>query len=143
MDSANTIQAYAGRPFAFLLLKTHPDCGRFTHQIRFRHKAPVTAVRRIIAVVTHHEVMARRYNPACQLLARLTIVHTHLILRDWHGEDTVRHVTQRLFALNQTNTVIFGFAFRYTEESAARFAAVVTGKGLHKVTWLNVRVSNW
>ncbi len=138
MDSADTIQAYTGRPFAFLLLKTHPDGGGFTDQIRFRHKAPVTAVRRVIAVVTHHEVMSWRYNPARQLLARLAIVHTQLILRDWHGEDSVRHIAQRLFALNQTDAVLFGFTFRNLEEPAGRFAAVTTGKGLHKVTWLNV-----
>ncbi len=66
MDPANTIQAYPGRPFAFLFLKTHPDCGCFTHQIRFRHKAPVTAVRGVIAVIAHHEVLSRRYDPGGQ-----------------------------------------------------------------------------
>lgn len=111
MDPADTIQANAGRPFAFLLLKTHPDSGRFTYQIRFRHKAPVTAVRGIIAVITHHEVVSRWYDPTGQLLARLPVVHPHLILRDWHGEDTVGHITQRLFTFNQANTVLFGLAF--------------------------------
>lgn len=82
--------------------------------------------------------MSRRYNPARQLLTRLLIIHTHLILRDWHREDTVSHITQRLFALDQTNTVLFSFAFWRTEEPAARFTAVTTGKGLHKITRLNV-----
>ena len=140
MNSANTIQANAGRPLAFLLLETHPDSGCFTDQIRFRHKAPVTAVRRVIAVVTHHEVVSRRHNPGRQLLAWLLVVHCQLVLCDWHGQNAVSDIAQRLFAFNQTNTVLFGFTFWHLEESAGRFTAITAGEGLHKITWLNVGV---
>jgi hypothetical protein len=78
MDATDATQAHTGRPFTFLFLETHPDCRGFTYQIGFRYKAPVTAVRGVIPVITHHEVLARRHNPGSQLLAGLLEIHPQL-----------------------------------------------------------------
>ena len=76
-------------------------------------------------------------------MAWLLVVHCQLILCDGHGQNAVSNIAQRLFAFNQTNAILFGFTFWHLEESAGRFTAVTAGEGLHKISWLNVRVSDW
>ncbi|SRN47895.1 Uncharacterised protein [Shigella flexneri] len=107
-----------------MLIEAHPDSRGPTDQIRFRHKAPVTAVRAVVAVVAHHEVLSRRNNPGCQLLPWLLVIHPHLVLRNRHCQNSVRHITQCLFTLGKTNSIFFGFVFRHFKESAGRFPTI-------------------
>lgn len=71
---------------------------------------------------------------------QLTVIHPHLILRNRHGQNAVRNLTQRFFTLRKANTVLFRFVQRNFKEAAGRFTAVTTSKGLYKITWLNIRV---
>src|SRR5450830_2046521 len=49
------------RPDALQTAEVHPDKKRFANNVFVRHKTPVARIQRIIAVITHHEVMALRH----------------------------------------------------------------------------------
>ena len=68
------------RPNAFEISKIHPDKKRFADNIFIWHETPITRVQRVVAVVTHHEVVANRYlanNPLATVAAILFVWKVH------------------------------------------------------------------
>src|SRR5690606_20139767 len=49
----------------------HPDQERLAPQVLFRQEAPVSAVFTVVAIVAHHEIVARGHHPLA--LARITV----------------------------------------------------------------------
>ena len=50
MDAADTLQ----------ITEIHPDEERFAYDILVRHKSPKPAIRAVVTVITHHEIIAFR-----------------------------------------------------------------------------------
>lgn len=86
LDSANAVEAHTGRHPAwqagsFLALKfeTDPDGDRLAYQVLLGHEAPETTVGTVVAVVTHHEIVAFRHHPLIRVGTGLAIVAIHQV----------------------------------------------------------------
>src|SRR5689334_24214019 len=73
---------------AFQVAEVHPDEERTTDDVLVRREAPIAAVGAVVAVVAHHEVVARRH------LARDTarVVLAVIAIREvFRADDEWRH----------------------------------------------------
>src|SRR4051812_16258760 len=79
MNAADTAQVTQVHP--------HEEC--FSNNILVRHKAPVAAVRAVVAVVAHHEIVARRNHAGKAFItvgARFAVRELlHVRQVDWRG----------------------------------------------------------